>query len=807
MKKRLLFLGLSLLGTTGAVFASANPSTTEVKAEVQDFNDFYGDFFLEHEQDHILNITADGNYQLTADLTLSHIVNIVDNDFVLDLNGYTLSLTYCYKASGKLTSVDDYGGFALNGDGSIKVYDSNTDAGTIIAIASSKTGSVYGYRSKVPNRTAGRIFTTGTTSSTTPTKYGSIDVENINFYMDYQVDGSAGSPIKATPTSCNDYYDEARLLDLDIPADVTFKNVTYSAKFSPIIYGQDMNFDVNSSSNYQGTYLFENCTFSTGYITGLCFRGNSSVKFKNSDLTCSYEFGSLQNCSGDYPYNEGDSNYFVAQGTQPVYGTMVYINQNASVEFESCNIHDSNRFLYMRFTDQTKPEFITSTIKFSGTTQFNDIDYVFYGDNIDISHMAASYFHIDRTFIDETENSNYLFDIEDTDEYWVCKENEYMRFLKGDNEDLQKIKINSEYKKISCETIEGQWFIGPRVYTKQPTTLSPSVGTSFEGQATYQWYKAAKGSIEQTPTTDGVSTAYSDATYDTNVNKWKISTPSAYGYYDAKTDFILFSMPVKKGEKIIFRFYPNEYFDYNMYYLSIVLDLTETTIYVDDAIEEVSYPQEYYDIEYVFTTDETYYFYLNSVEFKSSEWEDEYKAADLYFQVFKEGYVLGDPVIGETNKELTTTQKGMYVCVTTWNAGQPDEYSMQSNVLNHDLVQAFIETYMHMNDYTESNGYCADETHHYYATAKEAYDALPSELKESFNVDEDYEAALNRFKAWAAANGDQLNADYEVVPMGLISIENISSNTGILIRALILTISAAAVLIVISLRKKELTKS
>lgn len=72
-------------------------------------------------------------------------------------------------------------------------------------------------------------------------------------------------------------------------------------------------------------------------------------------------------------------------------------------------------------------------------------------------------------------------------------------------------------------------------------------------------------------------------------------------------------------------------------------------------------------------------------------------------------------------------------------------------------LETFIDTYLHM-DYTENLGYCKDNEHHYYSTAKTAFNALNSHQRTLFTSNSAYLTEWNRLSAWAAANGDSLNS-------------------------------------------------
>lgn len=71
-------------------------------------------------------------------------------------------------------------------------------------------------------------------------------------------------------------------------------------------------------------------------------------------------------------------------------------------------------------------------------------------------------------------------------------------------------------------------------------------------------------------------------------------------------------------------------------------------------------------------------------------------------------------------------------------------------------LENFIDTYLHM-DYTENLGYCKDSTHHYYSTAKSAFNNLNTHQRSLFTSNSAYTNEWERLSTWAEKNGDTLN--------------------------------------------------
>ncbi len=85
-------------------------------------------------------------------------------------------------------------------------------------------------------------------------------------------------------------------------------------------------------------------------------------------------------------------------------------------------------------------------------------------------------------------------------------------------------------------------------------------------------------------------------------------------------------------------------------------------------------------------------------------------------------------------------------------------YSSQDIGQSEDCIglETFITNYMHM-DYTENLGYCNDNEHHYYSTAKAAFNALNSHQRSLFTGNSAYTTEWTRLSTWASKNGDSLN--------------------------------------------------
>lgn len=72
-------------------------------------------------------------------------------------------------------------------------------------------------------------------------------------------------------------------------------------------------------------------------------------------------------------------------------------------------------------------------------------------------------------------------------------------------------------------------------------------------------------------------------------------------------------------------------------------------------------------------------------------------------------------------------------------------------------LESFIDNYMHM-DYTENLGYCKDNEHHYYSSAKSAFNGLNDHQRTLFTTNSAYLSEWTRLSTWASKNGDTLNS-------------------------------------------------
>ena len=115
--------------------------------------------------------------------------------------------------------------------------------------------------------------------------------------------------------------------------------------------------------------------------------------------------------------------------------------------------------------------------------------------------------------------------------------------------------------------------------------------------------------------------------------------------------------------------------------------------------------------------------------------------------------------------------------------------------VNVKAVDSFTKNYLHMEDYTEDLGYCADEEHHYYADAKAAYKLLTDDAKDCFLNRDMYKAALARLETWALKNGEEFaDGDFKAVqsafnPSHVIKGDSNSTGVAIALGTLLLALT------------------
>ena len=109
-------------------------------------------------------------------------------------------------------------------------------------------------------------------------------------------------------------------------------------------------------------------------------------------------------------------------------------------------------------------------------------------------------------------------------------------------------------------------------------------------------------------------------------------------------------------------------------------------------------------------------------------------------------------------------------------------------------LETFINSYMHM-DYTENLGYCSDSTHHYYSTAKAAFNNLNDHQRSLFTTNSAYLVEWTRLSTWASKNGDTLNSSNQLgVAAKPVNIIASSVNTNVVLFVVISSVISLSVI-------------
>lgn len=115
--------------------------------------------------------------------------------------------------------------------------------------------------------------------------------------------------------------------------------------------------------------------------------------------------------------------------------------------------------------------------------------------------------------------------------------------------------------------------------------------------------------------------------------------------------------------------------------------------------------------------------------------------------------------------ETPTTAKRVYIESITIIANGEQDIGKTDDCL---ALEKYIDTYLHMNDYTEDQGFCKDTEHDYYGKnsmvgAKYNFNQLSERQRELFFTNAAYSKECARLQAWAIANGETIQlSNYQI---------------------------------------------
>ena len=141
-------------------------------------------------------------------------------------------------------------------------------------------------------------------------------------------------------------------------------------------------------------------------------------------------------------------------------------------------------------------------------------------------------------------------------------------------------------------------------------------------------------------------------------------------------------------------------------------------------------------------------------------------------------------------------------------------YETKSTTIETDIstsadcvgLENFIDAYMHM-EYVENLGYCKDNDHHYYSSAKTAFNALNDHQRTLFTTNSAYLTEWTRLSTWASKNGESLNGSNQLAQAPIQKVSDIvkSNATGtiIIVVSSLITITAVGGYFFIRKRKEN----
>lgn len=130
------------------------------------------------------------------------------------------------------------------------------------------------------------------------------------------------------------------------------------------------------------------------------------------------------------------------------------------------------------------------------------------------------------------------------------------------------------------------------------------------------------------------------------------------------------------------------------------------------------------------------------------------------------------------------------------------------NYSDRQAVRNFVVDNLHLADYTTEQGWCKDEEHHYYLTAKTAFNALGADQKTLFMTDAEFAAANARYEAWAVANNDAApydnnNAIVSVLNGGIFIINNDGDSLNVVTFLIIVIVGVTSINAYLIIKKRK----
>lgn len=117
-------------------------------------------------------------------------------------------------------------------------------------------------------------------------------------------------------------------------------------------------------------------------------------------------------------------------------------------------------------------------------------------------------------------------------------------------------------------------------------------------------------------------------------------------------------------------------------------------------------------------------------------------------------------------------------------------------------LESFIDNYMHM-DYVDNLGYCKDEIHHYYSSARTAFNGLNEHQRELFTTNTAYFVEWNRLSTWAEFNSESLDEDNYLSLKVLVDKNNVNNDSLLVVVIMISLMTTTFTLLYLTIKKKR----
>ena len=167
-------------------------------------------------------------------------------------------------------------------------------------------------------------------------------------------------------------------------------------------------------------------------------------------------------------------------------------------------------------------------------------------------------------------------------------------------------------------------------------------------------------------------------------------------------------------------------------------------------------------------------------------------------------------------KEYTTATNSVAIATTTSKKRAYIQtitvYETKTTTIETDIsssqdcigLETFISNYMHM-DYVQNLGYCKDSEHHYYSSAKSAFNALNEHQRSLFTANSAYLTEWTRLSTWASKNGESLNGSNQLASNNVVTILNMKNTNivGIIVIISLISFSSIGGYFLIKRRKDD----